>query len=80
MTNPPKKFKDGIPPADQSLYSLNFLLAAFTPLAELERDEQFLENRLPSRHYQNWDFSVVRFCKHISTPLNQFVPVSGDDE
>jgi hypothetical protein len=44
------------------------------------RGEKLRQNRLPSRHYQSRDFSVVRFCKNISTPLSRFPPIAEDDE
>jgi hypothetical protein len=80
MTDKKKRFQDSLPPEDKRLYSVNFLLASFTPIDDLRHDEELLQNKLPSRHYQSRDFSVVRFSKHISTPLSQFPSVAGEDE
>jgi hypothetical protein len=75
-----KKFEASLTPADKRLYSVNFLLASFTPIDDLERDEEILLNKLQSRHYQNRDFSIVRFSKNISTPLSRFPPLPSEDE
>lgn len=80
MTDPKKKLKDSLPEADKRFYSVNFLLASFSPAKDPGREERIRENRLPSRHYQSGAFSIVRFCKQISTPLSQFPPIPGDDE
>lgn len=76
----PKRFEDDLDPEDKRWYSVNFLLAGFTPVSGLGRGEKLRRNRLPSRHYQSRDFSVVRFCKNISTPLSRFPSVAEDDD
>jgi len=80
MTDKKKKLADGLSEADKRFYSLNLLLASFTPVADLERKEAILRNKLVSRHYQNRDFAASRFDKNISTPLSQFPPISTEDE
>ena len=80
MTDKKEKLADGLPEADKRFYSLNFLLASFTPVDDLERKEAIQQNKLVSRHYQNRDFAVSRFDKNISTLLSQFPPISTEDE
>ncbi|GEN08098.1 hypothetical protein MFU01_31350 [Myxococcus fulvus] len=62
------------------MYSLNFLVARFEPIADLQRDERVLGNKLPSSHYRTRDFSTHRFHKRISTPLGHIPPTVSDDE
>jgi hypothetical protein len=83
MTDPNKKLKDKLPEEDKRFYSVNFLLASFSPAKDPEREERIRENKLTSRHYQSGSFSILRFGKSISTPLSRFPPVAPaetDDE
>jgi hypothetical protein len=80
MTDPKKKLADSLPEADKRFYSVNFLLATFSPVKDPGREERIRDNKLPSRHYQSGDFSIMLFGKHISTPLSRFPPLPEDDE
>jgi len=80
MTHPTKKLIDQVPEAERPLYSLNFLVARFDPIEDLQRDEALLANKLPSRHYHTRDFSTHGFHKRISTPLSRIPPIMDRDE
>jgi hypothetical protein len=80
MTAPKKKLLDEIPAEDRQRYSLNFLVAAFDPIDDFQRDEALLLNHLPSRHYWTRDFSTHPFHKSISTPLADWGALIRDDE
>lgn len=80
MTDDKKKFVEDLPEADKPLYSVNFLVATFNPIKDMQRDERLLRNKLPSQHYQSRDFATARFYKGISTPLSRFAPLVTEDE
>ena len=75
----PPEFVDRLPEEDKRFYSINFLLARFTPAGDRRRGDALMENRLPSGYYKSHDFTVVRFYKNISTPLSHPVPTDGDE-
>lgn len=80
MTDHKKRFAESIPDEDRHLYSLNFLLAGYEPIADLKRDEALIENKQPSRQYGTRDFADSRFYKQITTPLSQLGAAQHDDE
>ena len=75
----PPEFVDRLPEEDRRFYSINFLLARYSPAGDDHRGQELLENRLPSGQYQSRDFTVVRFYKNISTPLSYPVPTDGEE-
>lgn len=67
MTEPEKKKKFLDEEEFPELYSLNFLMAQFTPVSEMNRNQKILQNQLLSSRYGSHNLSVDMYYKHIST-------------
>ena len=56
----------------RSLYSLNFLLAEYEAINNLDRDLKVIATKISCDFYQTRDFSTRKYYKNLSSCIKKF--------